>query len=277
MSDSIEQLKNLRLLHFSCTKIEELSESITELYNLQTLRIEKCQSLKEFPKDFSNLIKLRHINIDCLNYFCPENVGRLTWFQTLPIFVVGPYEGYQIKEMGPLKDLRGEISIYKLGMVKDEEEAKRAKLKENEIFKLGLYWSCYDREKDMHYDKDEKVSEGLQPHLNLKSLTIECYHGKKFPSWVGLSPYHNLIKIYLNRCTKCEEVPTLGHLPYLRVLEIELMGKVRSIGSEFYSYSDGSDRNTAPLFLALRILKLKDLYELEEWKDAKEYLLGDTC
>ena len=61
--------------------------------------------------------------------------------------------------MGPLKNLRGEIGIYNLGYVEDEEEAKSAKLKEKEIFKLGLYWEysiAVDR-----YDKDEKVLEGL--------------------------------------------------------------------------------------------------------------------
>ena len=118
---------------------------------------------------------------------------------------------------------------------------------------MGLVW--YNSRK--RFGKDEKVLEGLQPHPNLKSLTIGEYGGKKFPSWVGLSSlYQNLIKIYLNGCTECEEVPTLGHLPYLRVLEIIGMEKVRSIGSEFYSYSDGSCRNTTTLFLAMRILKL---------------------
>ena len=50
------------------------------------------------------------------------------------------------------------------------------------------------------------------------------------------------------------------------------MGKVRSIGSEFYSYSDGSYRNTTTLFPSLRMLKLEQMYGLEEWKDAKELI-----
>ena len=126
------------------------------------------------------------------------------------------------------------------------------------------------------YDKDEKVLEGLQPHPNLKSLTIEWYLGKKFPSWVGLSSlYHNLIEINLRHCRKCEEVPTLGQLPCLRVLEMEQMEKVRSIGSEFYFYSDGSYRNSTTLFPALRILKLEEMDSLEEWKDAKELTTAD--
>ena len=162
-------------------------------------------------------------------------------------------------------------SIHDLENVEDEEEAKSAKLKEKEIFNLGLYW----RNINGRCDKDEKVLEGLQPHPNLKSLTIEHYLGKKFPSRVGLSSlYHNLIKISLISCMECEEVPTLGQLPCLRDLEMEEMGKVRSIGSEFYFYSDGSYRNTTTLFPALRILYL-GMDSLEEWKDAKELTTAD--
>ena len=56
--------------------------------------------------------------------------------------------------------------------------SQSAKLKEKEIFKLGLYWN----EEEDYRDKDEKVLEGLQPHPNLESLTIEWHGGKKFPA-----------------------------------------------------------------------------------------------
>ncbi|KAK9997667.1 hypothetical protein SO802_022353 [Lithocarpus litseifolius] len=273
ISDAIEQLIYLRLLHISA--IGELPKSITKLYNLQTLRIDGHGHFEEsLLEDLSNLIKLRHIYIDYFTrcHQSPKNIGRLTCLQTLPIFVVGLNEGYFIKELGPLKNLRGEINIDNLEKVKDEEEAKSAKLKEKEIFKLELFWQNYLYIEDYNYDKDEKVLEGLQPHPNLKSLRIKDYFGKKFPSWVGLSSlYHNLIQIYLNGCALCEEVPTLGQLPCLRVLEMGGMRRVKSIGSEFYSYSDGSYRNiTTKLFPALRILKLDWMETLEEWNDAKE-------
>ncbi|XP_075661972.1 disease resistance protein RGA2-like [Castanea sativa] len=280
LPNSIEQLIHLRLLHIF-TEIEELPKSITKLYNLQTLRIEKFPNVKKLPEDLSNLINLRHISIyipywsrilskDCLL----KNMSCLTSLQTLKFFRLGQDEGYRIKEIGPLKNLR-EIDIYNLEKVTNEEEAKIAKLKEKEILKLGLYWQHEDLITMDLYDKDEKVLEGLHPHPNLKSLTIEGYRGKKFPSWVNdLSQFHNLIHIKLNRCIECEEVPTLGQLPCLRVLEIENMSKVRNIGRKFYSYSDGSSRNTTTLFPALfpalRILKLEFMESLEEWKDAKE-------
>ena len=281
LPNSIDQLIHLRLLHISSSLIGELPKSITKLYNLQTLRIKG--RVEELPKDLSNLINLRHIHINHINHNwdrfirTPINMGRLTCLQTLQSFWVGADEGYRIKEMGCLNNLRGEMNIHGLENVEDEEEAKSANLKEKEIFNLGLVWSLLRRELG-RYDKDEKVLEGLQPHPNLKSLTIKRYLGKKFPSWVGLSSlYHNLIEINLRYCRECEEVPTLGQLPCLRVLEIIGMGQVRCIGSEFYFYSDGSYRNTATLFPALRILKLMYMHSLEEWKDAKELTTADEA
>ena len=105
-------------------KIEELPESIIKLFNLQTLIIEECQGIKKLPEDLSNLINLRHINIDRLIWLWYDdksfkNMGRLTCLQTLPIFVMGREEGYRIKELGPLNNLRGEIGIYGLVYVKD--------------------------------------------------------------------------------------------------------------------------------------------------------------
>ncbi|XP_050255689.1 putative disease resistance protein RGA3 [Quercus robur] len=275
LPDSIEQLIHLRLLHISNSFTILLPKSITKLYNLQTLRIEG--DVEELPEDLSNLINLRHIHINrgCYYIKTPKNMSMLTCLQTLRFFGVGSEDGYRITELGALKNLKGEIVIYNLEYVKDEEEAKSAKLKEKEIFNLGLYWD--PRQWHTYDETDEKVLEGLQPHPNLKSLTIEWYLGKKFPSWVvGLSSlYHNLIEINLRNCWECEEVPTLGQLPCLRVLEIIGMGKVRCIGSEFYFYSDGSYRNSTTLFPALRILKLVHMETLEEWKDAKELTTAD--
>ncbi|KAL4632534.1 hypothetical protein ACB092_04G058100 [Castanea dentata] len=269
LPDSIEHLIHLRLLHISHAGIETLPESVTKLYKLQTLTIKKCFEFGDLPEELSNLINLRHIYIDEVPSRMPKNMGLLTCVQTLPIFVVGQDEGHSIEELGALKNLRGEIDIYNLDFVEDEEKAKSAKLKEKEIFRLVLNWgwNCSHEKRGRIYNY-EKVLEGLQPHPNLKSLTIQCYRGKKFPSWVGLSLHHNLIEIKLRWIKNCEEVPTLGHLPCLRVLEITRMEKVRCIGSEFYS--DESCKNTI-LFPALRILKLECMEVLEEWKDAKEW------
>uniref|UniRef100_A0A2N9H034 R13L1/DRL21-like LRR repeat region domain-containing protein n=1 Tax=Fagus sylvatica TaxID=28930 RepID=A0A2N9H034_FAGSY len=82
-----------------------------------------------------------------------------------------------------------------------------------------------------------------------------------------------LMEVYKSwSCNKCEEVPTLGHLPCLKVLEINEMDNVRCIGTKFYS--DDNYKNA--LFPTLRRLKLSSMMNLVEWKDAKE-LTTATC
>uniref|UniRef100_A0A2N9HYS9 Uncharacterized protein n=1 Tax=Fagus sylvatica TaxID=28930 RepID=A0A2N9HYS9_FAGSY len=156
--------------------------------------------------------------------------------------------------------------------VRDKEEARSANLATKaKIYKLGFYWNSF--RKNYYDNNDEEVLEGLQPHQNLKSLTIEWYQGKKFPSWMlnGLSLFDNLIEITLSHCSKCEQVPTLGHLPCLRVLKIAGMNNVKCIGNEFYS--DGNYGNT--LFPALIILEMNYMSSLGEWKDAEELTTGE--
>ena len=134
-------------------------------------------------------------------------------------------------------------------------------------------------------NNDEDVLEGLQPHPRLKSLKIENFRGEKFPLWIlagdnsggGLFLFNHLLEIRLVDCNKCEKIPTLGHLPCLKFLQIEGMDNVTCIGTEFYnSYSgvgsstgrDGSGRNA--LFPALERFDLQCMPNLVEWKDAMD-------
>nr|POF23671.1 disease resistance protein rga2 [Quercus suber] len=183
--------------------------------------------------------------------------------------------GHRIEELGPLNQLRGQLSIRSLEHVRDKKEARGANLVEKDkIYKLRFYWS---KEREGNGDNDEEVLEGLQPHQYLKSLTIQNYQGKKFPSWMltssiardGFSLFDNLIEIILSGCSECEVLPTLGLLPCLKVLEISDMDNLRCIDTEFYSnYNDGSYKNV--LFPALKRLILWRLPNLVEWKDATE-------
>ncbi|XP_030937671.1 putative disease resistance protein RGA3 [Quercus lobata] len=275
LSSSIVQLIHLRLLNISCTSIKVLPKSITKLYRLQTLRIEYCPQLRELPEDIRNLINLRHICVD-RNYIkqTPKDVGKLICLQTLSFFTVGQDVGLQIKELGNLDQLRGELDIYNLQHVKDKKEAQSSNLEGKEkIHKLRFFWS---RDREYNNNNDEEVLEGLQPHKHLKRLTIEGFQGKTFPSWllttrdaaVDLRLFENLIDINLRYCSSCKEVPTLGRLPHLRVLQIIGMCNVKCIGTRFYSFDFESTRY--PFFPMLRRLELKQMYNLVEWKDASE-------
>lgn len=78
-------LKDLRYLHIFGTSIEMLPKSV-KLYNLQTLRVHK---LLELPRDFENLVELRHFYISEGNQsLLIPGIRKLTSLRTLPHFVV---------------------------------------------------------------------------------------------------------------------------------------------------------------------------------------------
>ncbi|KAF3952603.1 hypothetical protein CMV_021860 [Castanea mollissima] len=278
LPNSIGSLIHLRFLSISVLSIEALPKSITKLYNLQTLRIEGCGNVIEHLGDLKQLINLRHIYFPCGFNQTLKDVGQLTCLQTLLFFIVGQDAGYRIEELGCLNQLRGKLDLWNLEHVRDKEEARRANLGEKaKIYKLGFYWMRWGSEGDGNHENDEQVLEGLEPHRYLKSLTVDGFGGKKFPSWMltsldawdGILLFGNLIEIVLRGCRKCEVLPTLGLLPYLRVLTIEGMDDVRRIGTEFYSnYNNGSNGNM--LFPALRKLHLIRMTNLVEWTDVME-------
>ncbi|XP_050241562.1 putative disease resistance protein RGA3 isoform X2 [Quercus robur] len=280
---SICGFRHLRLLHMMDASIGALPNSITKLYNLQTLVIKGDTLLTKLPKNLRNLTNLRHVKISHVDIKqMPINMGQLTCLQTLPFFFIGQEIGHRIEELGCLSQLRGGLNIFNLEHVRDKEEAKTANLVgKTRVHMLEFHWS---RER-VGNNNDEFVLEGLEPHPRLKSLKIENFRGEKFPLWIlagdnsggGLFLFNHLLEIRLVHCNKCEKIPTLGHLPCLKLLQIEGMDNVTCIGTEFYnSYSgvgsstgrDGSGRNA--LFPALERLDLQHMPNLVEWKDAMD-------
>ncbi|KAI5563650.1 hypothetical protein BDE02_14G005200 [Populus trichocarpa] len=254
LPDSICKLRYLRYLDVSDTAIRALPESITKLYHLETLRF--TNSLEKLPKKMRNLVSLRHLHFDDPK-LVPDEVRLLTRLQTLPLFAVGP--DHMVEELGCLNELRGELQISKLEQVRDREEAEKAKLLEKRMNKLVFEWS--DDEGNSNVD-NEYVLEGLQPHLDIRSLTIEGYGGEYFPSWMSTLQLNNMTGLRLNGCSMLRQLPTLGCLPRLKILKIRGMPNVKCIGNEFYSSSSGS---AAVLFPALKELALRGMDGLEEW------------
>ena len=280
LSESIGRLIHLRFLRISCPNIKVLPKSIAKLYNLQTLNVRDCYCLKELPKDLKNLVNLRCIFVWSTIYMSCllKDIGQWKCLRRLPNFFVSQNADRRIEELGQLNQLRGQLNIVDLENVRDKEEARRANLAEKaKIDELGFFWGISTKRREVNYRNEEDVLEGLQPHQNLKSLSIYGFGGKKFPSWMlrscdakdALSLFDNLIDINLNGCTECEEVPTLGCLPCLKFLYIKGMDKVTCIGVKFYTmYSDDSHRSA--LFPALRKLTLKNMKCLVEWQDVME-------
>ncbi|KAG5230722.1 Fom-2 family protein [Salix suchowensis] len=253
LPDSICKQGHLRYLDVSNTAIRSLPESITKLYHLETLRFTNCTSLKKLLKKMRNLVSLRHLYFNDPE-LVPAEVRFLTLLQTLSYFVVGP--DHLIEELGYLNELKGELKIHKLEKVRDKEEAGKAKLCEKRMNRLVLEWS----DEGNSNVNNEGALEGLQPHPDLKSLTIKGYGGEKFPSWMSTLQHNNLMVLRLKDCNKLRQLPTLGCLPRLKILEIKGMGAVQCIGNEFYS----SSGRAGVLFPALKELTLSDMGALEE-------------
>ncbi|XP_042027749.1 putative disease resistance protein RGA3 [Salvia splendens] len=238
LPNSIRELIHLRNLNISNTRIKNLPEWIGELYQLQTLRA-LCLATQKLPSTLKYLIKLRHLHIDS-HVELPADMGRLTCLQTLVHFRVGKEKGYQIEELGSLRNLKGRLEIRNLERVRDKEEAIKANMFEkSNLSYLVFHWN---EQREDESRSDESVLEGLQPHenANLKVLKIEGFKGKRFPTWTqkmavwdGLQgsyvPLDKLFSITFRRCSECEEIPMLKHLPNLKSLILQRLKKVRVI------------------------------------------------
>ncbi|XP_038988791.1 putative disease resistance RPP13-like protein 1 [Phoenix dactylifera] len=279
--DAIGNLKQLRYLGLSATRIKRLPESLCNLYNLQTLDLQFCNSLVELPRDIKHLINLRHLVIhnkftapSSVSFFfrgeklmLPPGIGRLTRLQTLPLFTASGEERYAgIAELKDLNDLQGKLSIVDLHNITHDRigEAKEAKLR----LKERLSWLVLKWDNSMSFigsrnEDDEVVLESLQPHTTIQRLEIEGYKWCRFPTWLGNPSFSNVVDIQLSHCVSLEQLPALGQLPSLKVLEVFSMQSLRRIGHEFYG-------DTKVTFPSLQRLLLKMLPKWEEWLHVPE-------
>ncbi|XP_027157272.1 putative disease resistance protein RGA3, partial [Coffea eugenioides] len=269
---SIGKLTHMRYLDSSRTSIKTLPESLCQLYNLQTLRVKYCDSLTRFPKNFKNLVNLRHFDFfskDKSSDIMPFEIGQLQFLQTLPFFSIGEERGRQIGELRTLENLSGQLELRNLELVKSKEEAESANLigKPN-INELRLLWNEIDnsRNNDSEYNQ---VLEGLQAHQNLKGLIIERFFGTQLSTWIG--ELRRLVKFELRNCRNCEELPTLGSMPFLRFLHLKGLDSLTSIGPSFYGRSGVHSGRTSQiplkLFPELERLILEKMPNLSEWME----------
>ncbi|XP_058078509.1 putative disease resistance protein RGA1 [Magnolia sinica] len=163
--------------------------------------------------------------------------------------------GRGIRELQSL-DLRGELVIRNLENARCAIDAQEAKLKEKPNRSvLGFSWG-HDIDVKLR-ESVKQTLEGLRPHPNLKKLVVEEYVGVQMPHWMSSWLLPNLVELSLINCKRCEELPQLGQLSFLLV--IQGMDAVKSIGNHFYG-----DEVTEG-FPSLKVLIFKDLPNLEEW------------
>ncbi|XVE91609.1 hypothetical protein REPUB_Repub01dG0024900 [Reevesia pubescens] len=255
----IDNLKQLRYLNLSYSLIRNLPNSTSCLYNLQTLNLRFCYILRMLPKGMKQLKNLRYLDITRCNKltFMPVGLGHLSCLRKLTMFIVGKDDGRGIDQLKELA-LEGELSIKELYNVKSSAEAKNSNLIRKQILRsLSLFWGKRRRENFRH-ENDEEILNGLQPHSNLKKLEICDYQGLRFPNWMMDLLLPNLVEIKLENFEKCDQLPPLGKLCFLKKLNIVGMGALKSIDSNFYGDGESS-------FPSLEILEIRNAQCLEEW------------
>ncbi|KAG5244456.1 NBS-LRR resistance protein [Salix suchowensis] len=277
VSPLIEKLKHLKYLDLSKNDMKALPSSVTNLVNLQVLKLNDCRYLKELPRDINKLINLRHLDNDSCGRleYMPRGIGKLTSLQTLSCFVVAKNRSPKSKmaggldELSGLNELRGSLEIRVEGYEKDSciSEFEGAKLKDKQYLQcLTITWRDIDMDSDI--DLYEKILQSLQPNSSLQELRVRGYGGMRFPSL--LSDLSNLVRIHLACCTRLEHIPPLDGIPSLEELWIENMENLEYIDSEgvggkevskLESLFESKSQGMIPYLPSLQQLRIRDCSE----------------
>ncbi|KAJ8635224.1 hypothetical protein MRB53_009491 [Persea americana] len=192
-------------------------------------------------------------------------MGQLSCLQELSNFIVGRTNEIACSGIGELQglNLRGHLEIPLLKNITDAIDVPRDTLI-NKPNLTSLYLmrdvEFGTSEEDREIEAlDKQVLQGLQPHRSLKKLLIV---GLNCPRWM-MDTLTELVEIKLSGCWRCNHLPPLGELPYLKVLEIDGFKNVECIGNEFYG------NEVSGGFPSLKKLNIFLMEKLKTWSGLK--------
>ncbi|GAB4839543.1 hypothetical protein Ancab_029069 [Ancistrocladus abbreviatus] len=252
---SINELRQLRYLDVSHTKIKELPYTICYLCNLQTLLLKGCDNLQKLPGKFWRLCSLINLAIEGTQIEeMPAQMSGLKNLQMLDMFIVGKHGGSTLAELRFARYLGGKLSIKGLHNVAQVDDAQCADL-EGKIYLDDLTLE-FDLTGNSSCATEREILQNLRPHINLKQLMISGYGGMRFPDWLSEGSF-NITSLCLTDCACCDSLPPLGQLPSLKRLTISRMKKLQIVGANFGGCSS--------MFSSLEEMSFEDMEEWEKW------------
>ncbi|KAL6328663.1 hypothetical protein AAG906_003348 [Vitis piasezkii] len=209
----------------------ERFETLTNVNGLRTF----------LPLNLGYLPRLRHLDIRHSKVKeMPSQLGQLKSLQKLTNYRVGKESGTRVGELRELSHIGGILRIKELQNVVDGRDPSEANLVGKQYLDdLRLEWNDDD---GVEQNGADIVLNNLQPHSNLKRITIQGYGGLRFPDWLG-GPAMLMINMVSLRLWRCKN-------------------EVETVGAEFYGTDSSS---TKPSFVSLKALSFCDMPKWKEW------------
>lgn len=211
-----------KLIHLRYLRIQA-SSSLPEYYHLRFLDLQDWTGMTTVPKhmQISHLIYLRQFLASKELQSSVAKIGKLKLLQELSKFQVNREEraGFELQQLGELRDLGGALTISNLHKVKTRTEAEKAKLTlKRNLVRLKLVWDETGREQT---EEEANSIEGLQPPANLRELCIKNHKGNSCPSWFDSTISLKRIEVLHLHGVSWNTLPPFGQIPYLQKLKLE--------------------------------------------------------